>query len=56
MRNALKLARKDLQRSVRDRSALAVSIVAPLLLAFILSAVLPDEELDITYGYLDQDG
>ena len=56
MRNAWLLARKDLLRSVRDRSAIAVSIVAPLVLAFILSAVLPEEDLGITYGVVDEDG
>ncbi|MGH2777167.1 MAG: ABC transporter permease [Actinomycetota bacterium] len=55
MRNAWLLARKDLLRSVRDRSAIAVSIVAPLVLAFILSAVLPEEDLGITYGVVDED-
>lgn len=56
MRSALLIARKDLLRSVRDRSALAVAILAPLVLAFILSTVLPDEEdLGITYGYVNQD-
>ena len=56
MRGALMLARKDLLRSVRDRSAIAMSIVAPLLLAFILSAVLPEDDLDIAYGVVDLDG
>jgi ABC-2 type transport system permease protein len=55
LKNAWLLARKDLLRSIRDRSALAVSIVAPLLLAFILSAVLPEEDLGITYGVVDED-
>ena len=56
MTNALRLARKDLLRSIRDRSAIAVSILAPLTLAFILSAVLPEEDLDITYGVVNEDG
>ncbi|HEY7874903.1 MAG TPA: ABC transporter permease [Actinomycetota bacterium] len=57
MRGALLIARKDLLRSVRDRSAIAVAIVAPLLLAFILSSVLPDDDdLGITYGYVNEDG
>jgi ABC-2 type transport system permease protein len=56
VRAALLIARKDLLRSVRDRSAIAVAIVAPLLLAFILSTVLPDEDdLGITYGYVNED-
>lgn len=57
MKGALLIARKDLLRSVRDRSAIAVAIVAPLLLAFILSSVLPDEDdLGIEYGYVNEDG
>lgn len=55
MRAALRLARKDLARSIRDRSAIAVSIVAPLLLAFILSSVLPEDDLQVTYGFVDED-
>jgi ABC-2 type transport system permease protein len=56
VRAALLIARKDLLRSVRDRSAIAVAILAPLLLAFILSTVLPDEEdLGITFGYVNED-
>ena len=56
MRSAVAIALKDLKRSLRDRSALAISLVAPLVLAFILNAVLPEEELDITYGVVNQDG
>jgi ABC-2 type transport system permease protein len=56
VKGALLLARKDLLRSVRDRSAIAVALVAPLVLAFILSTVLPDEDdLGITYGYVNED-
>ena len=56
MRAAWLIAWKDLRASVRDRSAIAVAVVAPLVLAFILSSVLPDEELDVTYGFVDEDG
>lgn len=56
MRAALLIAWKDLRASVRDRSAIAVAVVAPLLLAFILSSVLPDDEFSVTYGYVDEDG
>lgn len=56
MRAALLIAWKDLRASVRDRSAIAVAVVAPLLLAFILSSVLPDGEFSVTYGYVDEDG
>ena len=55
MKGALSIAGKDLKRSLRDRSALAVSLVAPLLLAVILSAVIPEEELDLTFGFVDED-
>ncbi|MDQ3964535.1 MAG: ABC transporter permease [Actinomycetota bacterium] len=55
MNGALSIAGKDLKRSLRDRSALAVSLVAPLLLAVILSAVIPEDELDLTFGLVDED-
>lgn len=55
MRAAWLIALKDLRRSVRDRSALAVAIVAPLALAFILTSVLPDDEFSVNYGYVIED-
>lgn len=58
MRGAVLIALKDLGSSVRDRSAIAVSLVAPLLLAFILSTVLGgsgEQSFDITFGVVDQD-
>jgi ABC-2 type transport system permease protein len=51
---------KDLKRGVRDRSALFISIGAPLILAFILSTVLGgagnEQNFDVTYGIVDLDG
>ena len=58
MRAVLRIATKDLKRSIRDRSAIALSIVAPLVLAFILSSVLgnADESFSVNYAVVDQDG
>ena len=58
MRAALRIATKDLKRSIRDRSAIALSIVAPLVLSFILSSVLgnADESFTVNYAVVDQDG
>jgi len=58
MRAALKIARKDLKRSIRDRSAIALTLGAPLLLAFILSSVLgsADESFTVSYAVVDDDG
>ncbi len=53
------IAGKDLKRSVRDRSAIATAIIAPLGLAFILSTVLGDADggsLNVTFAVVDQDG
>jgi ABC-2 type transport system permease protein len=56
----LTMTAKDLRRSIRDRSALFISIGAPLILAFILSTVLggagDEQNFDVTYGVVDQDG
>ena len=59
MRKAFVIAGKDLKRSVRDRSAIATAIIAPLGLAFILSTVLGDADggsLNVTFAVVDQDG
>ena len=53
------IAGKDLKRSVRDRSAIATAVIAPLALAFILSTVLGDADggsLNVTFAVVDQDG
>jgi ABC-2 type transport system permease protein len=56
----LTMTAKDLLRSFRDRSALFISIGAPLILAFILSTVLggaaSEDNFEVTYGVVDQDG
>jgi ABC-2 type transport system permease protein len=55
----LTMTAKDLRRSIRDRSALFISIGAPLILAFILSTVLGGadaQSFEVTYGIVDQDG
>ena len=60
MRRILLLALKDLRRSIRDRSALAMTIAAPLGLAAILSLVLGDNtnsaSFEVTYAVVDLDG
>ncbi len=52
------IAGKDLRRSVRDRSAIMTAVVAPLVLAFILSSVLGDASttLNAEFAVVDQDG
>lgn len=55
---AVTIALKDLKRSVRDRSAIMVSLVAPLVLAFILSTVLGNadaESFSVRYTVLNED-
>jgi ABC-2 type transport system permease protein len=60
MRALLTITGKDLRRSVRDRSALFISIGAPLILAFILSTVLggagDEQNFEVSYGVVDLDG
>ena len=58
MRGALTIAVKDIKRSVRDRSAIMLSVIAPLLLAFILSTVLgnADESFTVNYTVVNNDG
>lgn len=59
MKGALTIAAKDLKRSVRDRSAIMLSLVAPLALAFILSTVLGNADEDsfsVKYVVVDEDG
>ncbi len=58
MRSAVLIAMKDLLGSLRDRSAVLTAVVAPLALAFILSAVLGNADegsLDISFAVVDQD-
>ncbi|CAN5757204.1 hypothetical protein BH18ACT15_BH18ACT15_03010 [soil metagenome] len=56
---AWQIAAKDLRRSLRDRSAIMISIVAPLSLAFILSVVLGgsgESSFSVRYAVVNQDG
>lgn len=59
MRQIALLVAKDLKRSLRDRSALAVTIGAPLLLATILSLLLGSngdaQKFKTTFAVVDQD-
>ena len=59
MRAAVRIAIKDLKRSIRDRSAIALTVVAPLALAFILSSVLgnaDESSFSVDYAVADLDG
>ena len=59
MRAAFVIAAKDLSQRIRDRSAILLGLVAPLGLAFIFSAIIPDasgDSLDVNLAYVDQDG
>jgi ABC-2 type transport system permease protein len=57
MRAAFVIAAKDLSQRIRDRSAILLGLVAPLGLALIFSAIIPDagESFDVSLGYVDQD-
>jgi ABC-2 type transport system permease protein len=59
VRAVIRIAVKDLKRSIRDRSAIALSVVAPLVLAFILSSVLgnaDESSFTVNYAVVDRDG
>ena len=58
MRAAFVIAAKDLSQRIRDRSAILLGLVAPLGLALIFSAIIPDvgESFDVSLAYVDQDG
>jgi len=59
MRAAWTIAVKDLKQRLRDRSAIIVGIIAPLVLAAIFSFVfnpIEDFEFSATYVVVDQDG
>ena len=57
MRAALDIARKDLRQKIRDRSALLLSVVAPLGLAFLFSTMIPSTEgFQTAYLFVDLDG
>lgn len=57
MRAAFVIAGKDLSQRIRDRSAILLGLVAPLGLAFIFSAIIPDTtgSFDVSLAYVDQD-
>lgn len=56
MRAALDIAAKDLRQKVRDRSAIFLSIVAPLGLAFLFSVMIPSSDgFHTTYVVVDLD-
>ncbi|MCZ7527468.1 MAG: ABC transporter permease [Acidimicrobiia bacterium] len=58
MRAALVVASKDLRQRLRDRSAFVVGIVAPLVLATLISLALGqvEEDFGATLAVVDQDG
>lgn len=59
MRTALLIATKDLRERIRDRTAILIAVVVPLVLAFIFSEILGGSTGDtsaIPLGYVDQDG
>lgn len=59
MRPAFLIAFKDLKERIRDRTAILIAIVVPLVLAFIFSEILGGATGDtnaIQLGYVDQDG
>ena len=58
MSQALSITLKDLRQKVRDRSAILIAVVAPLVLAFVFSTLLPSGEdaFTATIGVVDRDG
>ena len=59
MRAAYIIALKDLAQRIRDKSAILLGLVAPLGLAFIFAAIIPDttaRSFDVHVGVVDQDG
>ncbi len=59
MRAAVLIATKDLKQRIRDRSAILIAIVAPLVLAFIFNAIfsgIGGGSNAIKLGYVDLDG
>ncbi len=56
MRAALVIAAKDLRQKLRDRSVLLMAVAAPLGLAFLFSAMIPDQDtFHTTYAVVDLD-
>lgn len=59
MRAAITIALKDLSQRMRDRSAILLGLVAPLGLAFIFAAIIPDataSSFNVQVGVVDNDG
>ncbi len=56
MRAALVIAAKDLRQKLRDRSVLLMAVAAPLGLAFLFSAMIPDQDtFHTSYAVVDLD-
>jgi len=58
MRAAIVIALKDLSQRIRDKSAILLGVVAPLGLAFIFSAIIPDataSSFNVHVGIVDND-
>jgi ABC-2 type transport system permease protein len=56
VRAALVIAAKDLRQKLRDRSVLLMAVAAPLGLAFLFSAMIPDQDtFHTTYAVVDLD-
>lgn len=59
MRAAVTIALKDLSQRMRDKSAILLGLVAPLGLAFIFAAIIPDataSSFDVKVAVVDNDG
>lgn len=59
MRAAIIIALKDLSQRIRDKSAILLGLVAPLGLALIFSAIIPDataSSFNVHVGVVDNDG
>ncbi|MEA2000391.1 MAG: ABC transporter permease [Actinomycetota bacterium] len=58
MRAAVLIAAKDLAQRIRDKSAILLGLVAPLGLALIFSAIIPDTSgsFNVDIAIVDQDG
>lgn len=57
MRAALAITARDVRQKLRDRSAILLAVVAPLMLAFLFSVMLPEpSSFSATYALADLDG
>ncbi|GIU92803.1 MAG: hypothetical protein KatS3mg011_1709 [Acidimicrobiia bacterium] len=58
MRSTFRIAAKDLQLRIRDRSAVIIGVVTPLVLAFVFNLVFGgsvEGDVDLSYGVVDLD-